>query len=92
MKQGIRWFLIVAALALAPTVVQAWEYGPRLERLRLHNALRQGWCETVRETHRAIMQTRREIRRARLEQRAAVREAYRLALRTAREARRYLRW
>ena len=92
MKHGIRWFLMVATLALAPTALQAWQHGPRVERQRLHNALGRGWCEAARETHRALAQARREIRRARLEQRAMLREASREASRTAREARRYLRW
>jgi len=92
MKLGIRWFLVVATLALAPAVLQAWEHGPRVERQRLHNALRRSWCEAVRDTRRAMAQARREMRRAHLEERAAAREAYRQALRTARDARRYLRW
>ena len=88
MELGIRWFLVVATLALAPAVVQAWEHGPRVERQRLHNAFRRSWCEAVRDTRRAMAQARREMRRAHLEERAA----YRQALRTARDARRYLRW
>ena len=92
MRHGIRWFLVVTTLALAPSVLQAWEHGPRVERQRLHSALRREWCETVRATHRAIAQARREIQRARLEQRAAVRHAYREARRAALDARRYLRW
>src|SRR4051794_3270177 len=56
MRHGIKWFLVVMTLALAPSVVQAWEHGPRIERQRLHAAFRRGWCETLRETHRAIAQ------------------------------------
>src|SRR5437867_11371015 len=92
MKLGIRWFLVVATLALAPAVLQAWEHGPRVERQRLHNALRRSWCEAVRDTRRAMAQARREMRRADLGGRAGAREACRQALRTAPGGCRFRRW
>jgi hypothetical protein len=92
MRSGIRWLVVVTALALAPTMVQAWEHGPRVETERLRMELRRGWYDAMRETRRAMADARREIRRARLEQRQAMREAYRQARRAAREARRYFRW
>jgi hypothetical protein len=88
----MRWFLVVLTVALAPTVVHAWEYGPRVERERLRIELRRGWNEAIRETRRTIAEARREMRRVRAEQRHAIREAMREARRAARDARRYLRW
>jgi hypothetical protein len=92
MSLRIRWLLVVTTLALAPTVVQAWEHGPRVERQRLRMELRRGWNDAMRETRRAMAEARREIRRARVEQRQAIRGVYREARRAAREARRYFRW
>jgi ABC-type phosphate/phosphonate transport system substrate-binding protein len=93
MKHGNRWFLVVVTtLALAPTVVQAWEHGPRIARQRWCAEVRRGWREAMRDTDRALTETRREMRRVRMEQRQAIREAYREARQAAREARRYFRW
>jgi hypothetical protein len=92
MRLGIQWLLVVTTLALAPTVVKAWEHGPGVEGQRLRLELRRGWNDAMCETRRAMAEARREIRRARFEQRQAIREAYREARRAAQEARRYLCW
>ena len=92
MKHQMRWLLVVAALAVAPTIVQAWEHGPRVERQRLHAELRRGWQDAIRETHRAVAQARREVRRAYWLQRQAMRAACRDARRAALNARRYVGW
>jgi hypothetical protein len=92
MRHGMRWFLVVATVALAPTVVQGWEHGPRYERERLRIELRRGWNEAMREARRAMTDARREMRRVRAEQRQAIREVYREARRAARETRQYFRW
>jgi hypothetical protein len=88
----MRWVLVISTLALAPTVVQAWGHGARVERERLRVEWRRGWDEARRQSRRAIAEARREIRRARLEQRQAFREAYREARRAARDAGAYFRW
>jgi hypothetical protein len=92
MRHGIRWFLMVMALAVAPTVVQAWEHGPRVERQRMRAEVDRAWRHAMRETRRALAEARREIRRAHLEHRQAIRAASREARRAAREARRQFRW
>jgi hypothetical protein len=92
MRQGIRWFLMVTALAVAPTVVQAWEHGPRFERQRMRAEVHRAWRHAMRDTRRALDEARREIRRAHMEHRQALREASREARRAAREARRHFRW
>jgi hypothetical protein len=92
MRQRIRWFLIVATVAFAPTVVQAWEHGPRVERQRIRAEVHRAWRHAMRDTRRALAEARREMRRAHLEHRRVIREASREARRAAREARRYFRW
>ena len=89
----MRWLLVVVtSLAVAPTIVQAWEHGPRVERQRLHTELRRGWRDAIRETHRAVAQARREMRRACWLERRAMRAACRDARRAALNARRYVGW
>jgi hypothetical protein len=92
MKHQMRWLLVVASLAVAPTVLMAWEHGPRVERQRLHAELRRGWHEAIRETHRAVAQARREVRRAYWLERQAMRAVCRDARRAALNARRYVGW
>jgi hypothetical protein len=88
----MRWFLLVSTLALAPTIVQAWQHGPQAERHRLRMELRRGWNDAMRDTRRAVAAVRREMRRAGLEHRRAIREAYCEARSAARHAYGYFRW
>jgi hypothetical protein len=88
----MRWILVIAAFALAPTIVHAWEHGSLAERHRFHAELRREWREAMRQTHCALAEARREIRQARAAQREAVREAAREARQAAQATRRYFRW
>ncbi len=87
----MRWFLLVGTLALAPTIVQAWQHGPQAERQRLRMELRRGWNDAMRDTRRAMAAVKREMRRARAEHRQAIRAAYCDVRSAARHAYRYLR-
>ena len=79
----MKFWLVVAALAVAPTVVFGWQEH-RGDAFRARSEFRREWRDAIRDSRRAVRDARREVYRAQLEERRVMRQAFRDATRDAR--------